>query len=424
MKYNIAAGMDNSTLNKIISEVYTYIYPNLFKNTIPIGVLNIASVEFDFKSTPTVNLDASQEITSQIEEILKADNLLSTYNLSAEDTSNIFDMVLAASFGIHAIVDLTISYTNGTPSTKVQAKLNAVSNVQTSVKGGQNLLTIQAVSATITTTPANPVLDGLLNQAFIPLLIPYLNKEILSPIEIPTLQYHSLKVSLPVPAVQSPNVVSYSSLGTNQPDIPTPSSWPSNCVFAALDTAALTAAAAIPFPMGPGTGFDWKIFSGRVEAQVHAPTNIKVNNDGSISASITVDALAQLVLHTPWPLPNVAFGPKAQASLAVTLKPSVENGNVYVAIEGIPIPTFSFYWGIPSFINWLFLPLEAGLAAALNAVLGPLIGKVLKFPPIRVFTLPKISFTLAGKTINIDFNKAITSSKNSMLVVASQLKLN
>lgn len=424
MKYNIAAGMDNSTLNKIISEVYTCIYPNLFKNTIPIGVLNIASVGFDFKSTPTVNLDPSTEIKSQIEEILKADNLLSTYDLGAEDTSNIVDMVVAASFGIHAIVDLTISYTNETPTTTVQATLNAVSNVQTSVKDGQNLLTIQAASATITTTPANPVLDGLLNQAFIPLLIPYINKEILSPIEIPTLQYHSLKVSLPVPAVQAPNLVSYSSLGTTQPDIPIPSSWPSNCVFAALDKAALTEAAAIPFPMGPGAGFDWKIFSGRVEAQVHAPTNIQVNDDGSISASIIVDALAQLVLHTPWPLPNVAFGPKAQASLAVTLKPSVENGNVYVAIEGIPIPTFSFYWGIPSVINWLFLPLEAGLAAALNAVLGPLIGKVLKFPPIRVFTLPKISFTLAGKTINIAFDKALTSSKNSMLIVASQLKLN
>lgn len=422
MNYNIAAGMDNSTLNKIISELYTNIYPDLFKSTIDIGQLGIASVGFDINVAPTVNFDASSEIKSYIEDILKTNKLGATSSLSAKATSEIVDMVVAASFGIDASVELTINYTDADPTT-VQATLNAIVNVQTSTEGGQNLLTLQAYSGTITTNPSNPTLEDLLNKAFIPSLITYLNENILSPIKIPTLQYESLTVSLPVPAVQTPDLVIYSALGTTQPDILTASSWPSDCVFAAMDTEALTKAAAIPFPLGPGIGFDWDIISGRVEAQVHAPTNIRVNRDGSLSGSIIADVLAQLTLHTPGPLPNVNFGPKAQASLAATFEPSVDNGDVYIAIESVPIPKFSFDWGIPSWINWLFLPLEAGLAAALNAVLGPLIGNVLKFPPIKVFTIPTISFSLAGQTININLDEATTSSKNSMLLVDLQVKV-
>jgi len=298
--------------------------------------------------------------------------------------------------------------------------VTAIINIQTSTVGGQNLLTVQAVSATIATNPANPTLEDLLNKAFIPFFIPYLNKNILSPISIPALQYQSLAVSLPVPAVQQPNLVTYAALGTTQPDIPAPASWPSNCVFIGLDTTVLEMAASIPFPLGPGTGFDWDIINGRVEAQVHAPTNIKVNGDGSLSATIVADALAQLTLHTPWPLSNVSFGPRATASLSVTFQPMVINGDVYIAIEGIPIPSFSFDWGIPSWINWLFYPLQAGLSAALNAVFGPLIGNVLRFPPIKIFALPTISFDLAGKQITINLNSATPSSQNSMLILDVQ----
>lgn len=329
-------------------------------------------------------------------------------------------MVVAASFGIVASVDLTINYSNSNRSS-VQATLNAVVNIQASTEEDQNLLTVQAVSGTISTNPSNPLLDSLLNNAFIPLLIPYLNKDILSPIRIPTLRYQSFKVSLPVLAVQSPNLVTYSALGATQPNIPAPSSWPSGCVFAAVDSISLTEAASIPFPLGPGTGFNWQVVSGRVEAQIQAPTNIQVNSNGSLSASANAAILAQLTLHTPWPFPNVSFGPKAQASLAVTFRPSVNNGDVYIAIEGVPIPSFSFDWGIPSWINWFFLPIQAGLAAALNAILGPLIGNVLKFPPIKVFTIPDISFKLAGQTININLDQATTSSKHKMLVVSSKV---
>ena len=423
MNYNIAAGMDNSTLNRIISEVYQSVYPSLFKNTIDVKELGISSVGFDIKTAPTVNFTTSSIIKNHIADILKTNKLGATSSLGSKENAKIIELVSAATFAINLSAELTINYSAGGTPTTVQAIVTALINIQTSTTGGQNLLTVQAVSASIATNPANPTLEDLLNKAFIPFFITYLNKNILSPISIPTLQYQSLMVSLPVPVVQQPDLVTYSALGATQPDIPAPASWPSNCVFVGMDTTILGAAASIPFPLGPGTGFDWDIISGRVEAQVHAPKNISVNGDGSLSPTIEADALAQLTLHTPWPLPNVSFGPNAQASLSATFQPSVNNGSVYIAIEGVPIPTFNFNWGIPGWIDWLFYPLEAGLSAALNAVFGPLIGNILKFPPIEIFTLPTISFSLDGKTITINLNKATTSSQNSKLILDIQVSV-
>jgi hypothetical protein len=263
-----------------------------------------------------------------------------------------------------------------------------------------------------------------LNSAIVPaFLIPYLNTNILSPIQVPVLQFEGITVSMPVPVVQAPFVTAYSSLGSTQPDIPVPGSWPTGCVFVGVDTSVLGAAAAIPFPLGPSTGFNWDIISGTVGAQVTAPNNISVNSDGSISATLTAYAKAQLTLHTPSPLPNVSFGPDAEASISATFKPSVQGGKVCVVLEGVPIPTFSFSWGIPSWINWLFEPLEAGLAAALNAVLGPLLGNVLDLPPIPVYTIPNIQFSLAGKSIDVSINSATTAAQSSLLMVSAQAQV-
>ena len=238
---------------------------------------------------------------------------------------------------------------------------------------------------------------------------------------MPAIQYESLKVSLPVLSVSGSDVVAYSALGSTQPPVPASASWPSGCVFAATDAAALTQAAGIPFPLGPEASFDWDIVSGKVEAQVHAPTDLSVNADGSLSASIVADALAQLTLHMPDPFPNVSFGPKAQATLAVTFQPSVVANEVRLAIEGVPIPDFSFDWGLPGWVNWVFDPIEAGLAAALNKVLGPLIGKALTFPPIPVFSLPTVKIPIGGKSVEITLDQAKTSAEGDMLVVEAQV---
>lgn len=124
-------------------------------------------------------------------------------------------------------------------------------------------------------------------------------------------------------------------------------------------------------------------------------------------------------MHTPWPLPNVSFGPGATVTLGATLYHSIEDGELKVAITNIPTFSFPFNWGIPSWINWLFNPLEPALAAALNAILGPKIGDMLKNLKIPIFKLPPISIDFGSKTITVAIDQAKPSGLQGMLVISA-----
>ena len=61
MKYNVLAGMDNTMFNNVINQVYTAIYPQLFKGKIDINSSNVSTIEFDMNKSPTVNLRRDQK---------------------------------------------------------------------------------------------------------------------------------------------------------------------------------------------------------------------------------------------------------------------------------------------------------------------------------------------------------------------------
>ena len=416
MNYNIVGGIEVSKLNKIISETYTSVYPNLFKNTIDIEKFGIKSIEFDINIAPTINFDMSSDIKKFYGDILKSDKEMTTSNLSSKDYSNYFELASAVSFGINTSLELIINYPKDGP-TKVKAELNSILTIQTNI-GDKKFLTIQCVSANITSNPSNPEMDSLFNRFFIPNFIKYLNKEILSPIKIPTLEFESLSVSFPVPFIQPPYFLIYSALMSVQDDTLTSSEWPQNCFFIGMDTSVLKAASVIPFPIGPSSKFNKGFISGEVGAQIKPPSNIQINNDGSLSASIDIEVLAQLKIKSG-PL-HFHLGPRADASLAVTFKPSVTDRRVYLVMEGVPIPTFYFEWGsVPQILKKILKK----ISIILNKILNPLIGKALKFPPIKVYTLPEISFKFADQTFNINLGKVTTSSKNSLLMLEAQVNL-
>jgi hypothetical protein len=420
MKYDVVAGIDEPTLNLLVANIYAQLYPGVLKTTIPVNNAGIASIGIDINVVPTVHLSPVSVNDSRLRAAVHDAAPPPFHALGENQKANLLEMISNATFDVTLpSVVTTINYTEGASSSVITASVSAPVNIQTTSLNNNNYLTVRIVVATFT-IPSNPLVQDLLNKAFAPLFVAYLNEHILSNISIPVLQYKSLVVSMPVAVIQAPNAMAYSALGGAQPDVPPPATWPSRTFFAGVDTAALTAAAAVPFPLGPSTGFNWEIISGQAGAQVLAPTGIAINGDGSISATIVAKALAQLTLHTPWPLPNVSFGPEAQATISGTLKPSVVNGELCLLLEGFPIPTFSFDWGIPSWINWLFYPLEAALAAALNAALSPLIGNALQLPPIHVLSLPTFSFTIAGKEITVAISQATTSSQSSLLIVSVQ----
>ncbi|MCG5053137.1 MAG: hypothetical protein KA712_09275 [Myxococcales bacterium] len=425
MGFDIAAGLDNGTLNTLIAQVYAAVYPSLFRDTIQVNEAGISSVSFDINQAPTALLTLSEADREQLEKAYKKALAVHASATSAESlAAKTVAAATTATLGLQASsVALTVNYTGGGTPTQVTASLAATVSIDAAVVSGNNVLTVQVVTAALN-IPGQSALQALLNEGFVPgFLIPYLNQNILSPIQIPALAYGSLQVSMPVPVVNAPYVTAYSALGATPPDVPPPSTWPTGCVYVATDVAALTAAASIPFPIGPSTGFDWKIISGEARAQVLPPQGITINADGSLTATAVANASAQLTVHTPWPLPNFSFGPSATASLTATLQPSVVNGELVVQVAGIVLPSFSFSWGsIPDWVEWILSPLLDGLADALNAVFGPLIKDALSGLSIPVYTIPSISIPLAGKEISVHVNQATTSATagNSLLLVQAK----
>ena len=164
MAYDIAAGMDCGTLNLIASELYAAVYPALFKGSVDVDQEGVASVDYDVTAAPTASFDPSDRAV--LLDHLKNDPAHSGVELSAEHEATLSAQVAAASFGVDTTVSLTIHYSNG-KQTSTQATLAAVLSIQAETKGGENFVTLQAVSGNVTTSPSDPLLESLLNNAFI-----------------------------------------------------------------------------------------------------------------------------------------------------------------------------------------------------------------------------------------------------------------
>ena len=423
MNYDIVAGLDNTTLNSLISQIYSGLYPKLFKQTITINDLGFASVEIDFQKAPTADLSGEQGILEHYNSILNGEQNEFTAKLPNHIKYKIMAAASASSFVLNASqLNITLNYTDTSkPSLTVMSSLSTIVQVQSSSTD----MTFQIESGTLT-IPSDPGLALLLNGAVVPLfLIPYLNNNLLSPIQIPNLKWQSIQVSTPTIAVQSPYVTAFSAMGTTQPDIPSPFAWPNDCIFIGVDTTALMDAAAIPFPLGPNSGFDWGGHSapavwGSVGAQLAAPSSIVINQDGSLTITINASAWAQLTVDLPI-IPNFTIGPNGTATLTATATPSVNNGELTITINSVDIPSFSW-----SGLGPLDFMLDAVLDA-LGTTLTGIIDAVLVPLSINVYQIPTISFTLGGLPFNINLNQATTSAggpQSSLLMINAQASVN
>ena len=65
-EFDVAAGMCESTLNFILSQVYDALHSTLLKGNISVSEAGISSVDFDFKASPTVSLEESDEAKQHI----------------------------------------------------------------------------------------------------------------------------------------------------------------------------------------------------------------------------------------------------------------------------------------------------------------------------------------------------------------------
>lgn len=421
MNFDLIAGIDNSTLNSLIGQCYNLIYPNVLKGNMPVNKFGIESIAFDVNMPPTVGLSSQGEGRTFFKNLIENAQEAWITKLNNEDKVEMLQYIAAATLSLNIpSIQLTINYSNNAPSTQFNASLSLAANIQTSIINGENNILIEILSGTVN-IPTDPAIQDLFNDALIPYFIPNLNQTILKPIPLPPLSYDKITVSPPLPVVQQPYFLICAALGTTSPSEPAPQQWPENCIFVGVDTAVIEAACAQLFPLGPEGNFSWEIIHGTAQAVIQTPTAFVFNSDGSISAQLTANALAQLTIDFSFG-PKFTFGPSATAQISASLKPSVQDNKVAIVIEGCTIPALSFSWGsIPSWVSVILTPLLDGLAAALNLLFGSLINKALSSFSIPVYTIENINLPSAGgKSLQLSFSQATTSTENGLLVVSIQ----
>ena len=418
--FDVAAGVHQSILNdSLLPQVYTALYPTFLKGSIDINEVGISSIDYDIQGAPMVNLQPSEHakahIAAALEEHLAKKGVV---GMSAANKSALLAAVSSATFSANiSKLALTINYTDGSPSTVVPSAPMVV-HATISVNGENSNLTLEIVHATIT-IPDNPTLTKILNNGILNYLTDYLNKNILSAITIPPLKFASLQIGAPLPVVQQSFFATFSAIGSSPVTIPKPLPWPTDGVFIAADIPTLEAAAGSVFPVGPQSNFNWEIISGHIGATVNVPKIIQIEDDGQVLVSIQANASCQLTMQTPWPIPNVSFGPSATATLTGFVNPLIEDNEFKIAIASFPAFNFSFSWGFPTILEYLFYPIQAALAAALNAILGPIINDALQNIKIHITDIPDIPIDLgADKKITISIaNQATPRGLNGNLLV-------
>ena len=418
--------MDQSILNHALSQLYTALYPDLFKKSLKINLFGVESIDFDAKAPPIVNLSPSDEAKSKISaefDALHNDPKTeeSMKMLEATDKSALLHFASLATFSaVFPNVTLVIHHTNKRISPTTVRSTSITTHATVAVDGSN--LTFKILDGKV--HAEDKTIQFLLNRALIPPLLLYLNNKVLKPIVIHPIQYKSLHLSAPLAVVQDSCITAFSTLGST-PTSASSLSWPRSAVYVVADTAVIEEVAKLTFPLGPYEHFEWKIFSGQVGATLNAPSVSKVHQDGSLDISMDAQAICKLTAHFPWPIGHVSFDPKATAQVKGKFLPTVDNKDLSLKIEHVSVPNFYFHWGIPGMIDKIFKPFEKLLAEALNATLGKLINKAIeKLAPIDVYTIPDILLKFPEKTLKLSLQQGTPSGfRDSMLLITGSISV-
>jgi hypothetical protein len=418
-RYSVAAGADNATVNSVVSSVYTSLYPRIFRGSVPVGQLGIASVGFDFQAVPAVHFNPSELagdlFREQLEPILGADDAMEA---AAELLATTFEATCSR-------VSLTVSYSDGRPPATVTGSLRAAAQVNISPTG---TMTFRIVGGVVT-LPNDPLLEEILNRIFVPILVEYLNTNFLSPIQIPPISFRGVTLQAPQAVIQNGTLLTFSAL---QPPVtpPGPGTWPSAVAFVGTDATVLNAVgnAALPSPAGEyeyrvNIGLCTAIFSARYGVSLR---NLQISFHGGNTFSARMNASASGGASARCGIVRLSLGLIGSGIIGATVRIIVSGNQVRMELVNISNPggILVRLTGFLGFLRPILGPILSGLASAIFA----LIANTLRGYIINVFTIPQIHFTLAGISFAVTLqNPAVTTVAGpgsvSLATVTSRLQV-
>jgi uncharacterized protein YjdB len=388
--YNVVAGGDEVALNGVAQAIYRGCYPSVFRESLTVGREGLNTVGFDITTPPVLRLAPSALYEQQLESM----QAVSAMEKAALRQAN------AASFSARADhVKLKIG---GKITAEVEAVLDASAAVhfdpdnRLTLRLNSGVLHIQEGQVDEITRIA---LEGALNLAFLPLLLDYLNKNILERIAIPKLELNGIQFAAPVISLQQPYLLGSTSMAPDTVFPPPASRWPQRRLFCGVDTPALEAvAASFLKDISPRDRWSANLGIGSVSAEYYLefknPSFIVSGHRGNTyQVRIDVSGGANFKF--------LGIGPSADADGFVLATASVvvtPERKVKIVFRSLDFIVVNWHFGgLPPFIDDAI----SVILNAFNPVIMGVVTLALGGKEFDVYTIPEIDTTIGGRKVTI-----------------------
>jgi hypothetical protein len=391
--YDLAVGADTNAVNTLSAAVYRGTYPKVFTGAIHIGQLGIDSVAYDIQRAPVFNLKPSGMLAEAMRESFCGQN-------SNDDVAGVALEASKASFdGAFEVVSVTIHFADQKKVGPLSGVVHASAQAEVQIDSS---LVLRFVTGKIEISGIDPDLLDLLNKFFVPLLIQYLNDNVLSPIKIPPIAFEGAKFTMPEVVTQSGTLLAFSALQPSPVAIPPATAWPGGVAFVGADALALNEVAnAALGKLKIGDKWDWSCNVGVCTLKLHADyglnlggANFKLRaaSGDHITGSISFSGRAQF--RGDCGVIGLSFGANLNGSGTVTARVQVRGQKVIVIFENLD--KIDVRIDITGSIPWPINKILGELIGAFSGAIASTVALFLRGKEFEVYTIPTINFTIAG----------------------------
>lgn len=415
--FDLAVGMDSSSMDKASQVVYQKLYPTLFTGSQNVNYSGVDfSVSWDVQSSPTFILSPP----SNSEVLLRA-HLLHWQNslpvtkdavtqaLLTELQNNVLQMSMD-----NVVITLKSNVSSGTDLAKL------VIYVQANAAGGtMTLVPLKAVG-----TVSNPSDEWFLNNVILPEAMK-MAASLLQGIQLPPLQFSGVSLTAPDLIVTENHVIALANLlGQSVPQPPFSITWPTSPFFALMSEVAKVQVArqAVQGLVGKSFGHQGSVDIGLGEAYYTAQamiSHIDIGDgggadvsfagviQGNVAVGIKVGCVKFGLNYNLYAKPNPAGIISLSISGDKTLRATTSRLNTFVLVLE---PT-----GNP--VEWILSALTDPLLQTVTAVFSPLISSAFNGIAFDVYTVPSIPINIEGLSFTVVPQQVSLSSFAGLLAL-------
>ncbi|VVB70690.1 Uncharacterised protein [uncultured archaeon] len=424
-EFDLALGIDQNTLNKAISAIYSKTHNNIFMGSFGIDVHGItAAITWDISKPPMLDLNYSARADAVLPEIFGKLQIFK--DISKESIVKTTASLKAATFSmIIPAITLTLKLPVGQPSVTFSANVLCQAQIN---QNGQ--IELAAIHLDLDTSKSKlDFLDQIINSLSDPVL--HAANNALKGIHIPTINAEGITLGYPVAVVSGGRLIVLVNLASKGSPSPTTASWPNEAVFCLASKELINEVVRnnynmgkIPHQVSDRGSKDLGITTAYYNAalQVGAPNIgmagadflISLGLGGNVAAGFKTIlgnfGLNYMAVIDPNPLScKVRLSVDSSRQLVVSI-PSIPSAKVLLKPQGNVAET-------------ILSTLNAVQANIMSLILSTLLPRIIQSINVPVVKIPSIPVDIGNIHVKIQANNLRVGSFNGMALVAGNLEV-